>query len=73
MKKLFILLAFIQFNLVNAQEPWVFQYYFDHAFQILESYDGGTVMLAVEEGQAHTGKVIKVNKLGEVLWIPIPS
>ena len=68
MKKIFILLAFIQLNLVNAQEPWVFQYYFDHAFQILESYDGGVVIAAVAQGQGTTGKIIKVNKLDEVLW-----
>ena len=68
MKKIFILLAFIQLNLVNAQEPWVFQYYFDHGFQILESYDGGVVIAAVAQGQGTTGKIIKVNKLDEVLW-----
>jgi outer membrane protein assembly factor BamB len=68
MKKLFILFAFIEFNLAKAQEPWVFQYNYSIGYQIVQSYDGGVVIAARTAGPAHTGKIFKVNKLGEVLW-----
>jgi hypothetical protein len=68
MKKLFILLAFIQLSLVNAQEPWVFQNNYAIGYQILQSYDGGVVISSRTAGPSHTGKIFKVNKLGEVLW-----
>ena len=58
----------MQSYLVIAQEPWVFQNNFGFGHQILESYDGGTVIAATEEGQSNIGKIIKVNKIGEILW-----
>ncbi len=68
MKKVFILYAFIQLSLVEAQESWVFQYNYSIGYQIVQSYDGGVVIAARTAGPAHTGKIFKVNKLGEVLW-----
>ena len=51
-----------------AQEAWELHYNFGGGFQMLESYDGGTVIAATAEGQALNGKVFKLNSLGEFLW-----
>jgi hypothetical protein len=68
MNRIFFILLLIQFSYSQAQEPWLYENSYDHGFQILESYDGGTIILATENGQSNTGKIIKINKLGELLW-----
>ena len=68
MRYLLLIALFIQTGLSFAQESWRFQYYFGSGFQMLESYDSGVVILAVEEGQGTTGKIIKLDKQGEISW-----
>ena len=68
MKNILYLLALIQFSYTQAQEPWVHENSYYHGFQILESYDGGTIILATAEGQSNEPRVFKVDRTGELIW-----
>lgn len=68
MKKLISLLLLSAFLNSQAQEAWVFENHFDKGFQILEAYDGGTLIVANKTWQSFNGKIIKLNKAGELLW-----
>ncbi len=68
MKKILFILFFIQLSKTEAQEPWVFENSVDIAHQVLESYDGGTIILANQIWQSFNGKIIKLNKAGDLLW-----
>ena len=47
MKNILFLLALIQFSYTQAQEAWVYENDYKHPAQILETYDGGTLILAM--------------------------
>ena len=68
MKRLLTILFTLLFSYSQAQEPWLFENYFDKGFQILESYDGGTIILANKTWQSYNGKIIKLDKAGDILW-----
>jgi hypothetical protein len=69
MNKIFFILFLVQFSYGQAQEPWLYENSFYYAFQILESYDEGTIILATAESQTDGPKILKLDKMGEVLWI----
>ena len=69
MNRLLVFILCIQFSYSQAQTPWLYENSYDHSYQILESYDGGTILLATENGQSNTGKIIKLNNNGEILWV----
>ena len=68
MKKVLFILAFLSFSYTQAQEAWVYENNYGVGRQILESYDGGTLILAIENWQQGDGKLIKIDKTGLVLW-----
>jgi outer membrane protein assembly factor BamB len=68
MKNILFLIALLHFSYTQAQEPWVYENDYGKGTQILESYDGGTLLLAIEYWQQGNGKLIKLNNTGVVLW-----
>ena len=68
MKRLITVLFIMLFSYSWAQEPWLYENTYNHGFQILESYDGGVIISATEEGQDNLPKVFKLNQSGDLLW-----
>jgi len=68
MKNILFLIALLHFSYIKAQETWVYENDYGKGTQILESYDGGTLLLAIEYWQQGDGKLIKLNNTGVVLW-----
>jgi len=68
MKRIFLYIFLIQFSYSWAQEFWLYENAYNHGFQMLESYDGGVIISATEEGQDNLPKVFKLNQSGDLLW-----
>lgn len=68
MKNILFLLALIQFSYSQAQEPWVYENSYFEGKQILEAYDGGTLVLANDESFSGPSKLFKLDKNGNLLW-----
>jgi outer membrane protein assembly factor BamB len=68
MQNLIFILVFLLFSYTQAQETWVYENNYSVGRQILESYDGGTLILAIVEWQTGESKLVKLDRLGEVLW-----
>ena len=49
MRGYIIYIALLLGSLVNAQNPWLYENSY-YGFQILEAYDGGTLILANADG-----------------------
>ena len=64
---LFIVVLF-HFSYIQAQVAWVYESEYSVGRKILESYDGGTLILATVDWQLGDGRLFKLNKMGEVLW-----
>jgi outer membrane protein assembly factor BamB len=54
-------------SLVNAQNPWLYENSY-YGFQILEAYDGGTLILANADGQTNEPKLFKISRTGDLVW-----
>ena len=67
MNRLVLLLFLIQFSYTQAQDTWVYENSY-YGYQILESYDGGTIILATADGQSNEPRVFKVDRTGELIW-----
>ena len=68
MNRLVLILFLIQFSYTQAQEPWVYENSYFEGKQILEAYDGGTLVLANDESFTGPCKLFKLDKTGDVLW-----
>ena len=68
MKNILYLLALIQFSYSQAQAPWLYENDYALGKHLLETYDGGTVILATLEWQNGTSKLFKLDAAGEVVW-----
>lgn len=53
---------------VNAQVPWLYENSYFSGNQILETYDGGTLIVAHDESQTGPSRLFKLDKTGNVLW-----
>ena len=69
MNKIFFILLLIQFSYSQAQVPWLYENSFFTGKQILESYDGGSIILANDDGFYGPSKIFKLDNTGDVLWI----
>lgn len=68
MKHLFLILFSILISNTQAQEPWLFENDYALGKYMIESYDGGTLVLATVEWQIGESKLFKLDATGEVLW-----
>ena len=68
MKKILFLIVLLHFSYTKAQEPWVYENEYGKGKQILETYEGGVLILASVNWQQGESKLIKLDKTGEVLW-----
>jgi len=68
MQNLIFILVFLLFSYTQAQETWVYENNYSVGRQILESYDGGMLILATVNWQIGESKLFKLDRLGGVLW-----
>jgi len=68
MNRLLVFILCIQFSYSQAQEPWLYENDYAKGKDILETYDGGTVILATVEWQFGVSKLFKLDAAGEVVW-----
>lgn len=68
MKKILFIITLILFSYTQAQELWVYENEYQHPAQILESYDGGTLILATVDWPVGESRLFKLDRSGEVLW-----
>ena len=68
MRAAVLYIALLIGSLLNAQSNWVYQNSYYECKQMLETYDGGTLILANDEGFYGPTKLFKLDKTGEILW-----
>lgn len=62
------ILLSILFSYSWAQEPWLYENSYFEGKQMLEAYDGGTLLLANDDSFDGPSKLFKLDKTGELLW-----
>ena len=67
MNRLLLLILCIQFSYTQAQESWLYENDYTKGQDLLESYDGGTVILATVDGQFGISKLFKLDATGTVV------
>ena len=68
MKNILFLIVLLHFSYTQAQELWVYENEYAYGKQILETYDGGTLILATVIWATGESKLFKLDRIGEVLW-----
>ena len=68
MKNILFLIVLLHFSYTQAQEPWVYENEYAYGKRILETYDGGTLILATVIWATGESKLFKLDRIGEVLW-----
>ena len=61
MSRLLVILTMFSFSYTQAQEPWVYENDYGKGKQILESYDGGVLVLASVSWQHGESKLFKLD------------
>ena len=68
MNRLLVFILCIQFSYSQAQEPWLYENDYALGKHLIETYDGGTVILATVEWQNGVSKLFKLDATGSVVW-----
>jgi len=68
MNRLLVFILCIQFSYSQAQEPWLYENDYALGKHLIETYDGGTVILAIVEWQFGISKLFKLDAAGEIVW-----
>jgi hypothetical protein len=68
MRAAVLYIALLIGSLLNAQSNWVYQNSYYECKQMLETYDGGTLILANDEGFYGPSKLFKLDKTSAILW-----
>jgi len=68
MNRLLVFILCIQFSYSQAQEPWILENNDLSAHQFIETNDGGLIFVGSESGVSETGKIIKYDVSGNMLW-----
>ena len=68
MKNLLFLLLNLSAWYSQAQSPWQYENNYAKGKQILESYDGGSLLLAIVNWQQGESRLFKLDQTGTVLW-----
>lgn len=68
MRKLIFIVVLFICAVSPAQESWLYENSYFEGKQILETYDGGTLILANDEDFFGPTKLFKLDKTGDLLW-----
>lgn len=68
MKRILLYILLIPFSYSYGQQSWLYENSYFEGKQILEAYDGGTLILANDEGFFGPTKLFKLDKTGDKLW-----
>lgn len=68
MRRVLVYILLFLFYPSLAQSPWIYENDYFRGWGILESYDGGVIILGTSQNFGQDGKVFKIDNTGQILW-----